>query len=211
MADFELRHLLIGIVGVLGLLVLASYRVVYTRYNAVRLTSEQKRVDAVLYRGFEKHDSTPYKLWQFVAVVTASSFLGAAVLLVLLDNVLALGVMVAFTASALLWSWAICNEITSPVQKPTAASLMTSNDAAGYASAADGSGEMRDQKAALADWPQAAVVVTAILSIAMLLAAAVGPHGIENETYYEWSCVLLTIVAIHHVVVDGLLWTHVKE
>jgi peptidoglycan/LPS O-acetylase OafA/YrhL len=205
MAYPEPRHILIGVIGALGSLVLASYLVVKNRYKAVRTQSEQERVDAVLFRGFKAKGEPLYNVWLVVTPITACSFLAAAVLLVALDNVLALAVMAAFTASALMWSWAICNEIAAP--RPPAPRYMVDNDTAGYASAADS--PVQDAK--LADWPQVAVIVTAILSVGMLLAAAVGPHGNDNEAYYEWSCVLLTFVAFHHVVIDGFLWSDTTE
>ena len=187
-ADRSTYELLAGIL-VAGAAVLVSYGAVWHRF--VRQHKSIGWPRKVLYRGFGSPSTATTTLWKLSeCFFTPVAFLVALGMLTSAGSNTVLSIMLAFTMSAILWSVFIYREMGPP---PPEMLYATHNDETVFQPGAVNLPLPRLPGSVVA------VAVTAMLSVAMLATAA-----ITNENPVVIIC--LAVVAMHHVIIDGLLW-----
>jgi len=199
-------HVCAGVIAGLGALLLIGYWKVYSEYNAMPKESAQ----TIVLRGFESATSWKATAWKASLVATVFSFLAAVALLVIVNNTLALSVMAVFTFSALLWPIAILKKLRAAKPIPTQPNDTDSDDGitpkndivfiSYVPTIPDGIRPHRDH-------PLWTVLLTAGLSVLMLITAILGGQDDGFETHRDWLSVLLVVVCFHHIVMNGFVWT----
>jgi len=199
-------HVCAGIIAGLGVLLLIGYWKVYAEYKAMPKESAQ----TIVLRGVESASSRKAMAWIVSLVATVGSFVAAVALLVIVNNILALSIVAVFTLSALLWPIAILKKLRAAKPIPTLPNDTDSDDGITPKNDIVFISYVPTIPASTSpprDYALWAVLLTAFLSVLMLITAILGGQDSGFETHRDWLSVLLVVVCFHHIVMNGFVWT----